>query len=144
MIHVTPIKQTAEIRTYMMTKIYWIDIIVELKMAQLQSWKKKKSKTLIRLGGFPGWPESSLDAQPFCWFCHVAAQIFRVHRTNTDIEVNIFHKELICDLCFVYSFWRKSLGLVYWCKRMPTFTLAWSPFLTRVRVGNDFAERWLG
>ena len=32
-------------------------------------------KTLIRLGGCPGWPESSLDTQLFCWFCHEAAQI---------------------------------------------------------------------
>ena len=25
--------------------------------------------------GCPGWSESSLGAQPFCWFCHVAAHI---------------------------------------------------------------------
>ena len=33
------------------------------------------SKTLIRLGGCPGWSESSLGAQPNCWFCHVVAQL---------------------------------------------------------------------
>ena len=32
-------------------------------------------KILIRLGGCPGWSESSLSAQSFWWFCHVAAQI---------------------------------------------------------------------
>ena len=32
-------------------------------------------KTLIRLGGCPGWSESSLCAHSFCWFCHVAARI---------------------------------------------------------------------
>ena len=32
------------------------------------------AKTLIRLGGCPGWSESSLGAHSFCWFCHVAAQ----------------------------------------------------------------------
>ena len=31
------------------------------------------AKTLIRLGGCPGWPESSLGAQSLCWFCHIAA-----------------------------------------------------------------------
>ena len=31
--------------------------------------------TLIRLGGCPGWSESLLDAQSFCWFCHEAAQL---------------------------------------------------------------------
>ena len=32
-------------------------------------------KTLIRLGGCPGWSESSLGAHSFCWFCHVAAHM---------------------------------------------------------------------
>ena len=32
-------------------------------------------KTLIRLGGCPGWSESSLGTQPHCWFCHEAAHI---------------------------------------------------------------------
>ena len=31
------------------------------------------AKTLIRLGGCPGWSESSLGAQSLCWLCHVAA-----------------------------------------------------------------------
>ena len=33
------------------------------------------AKTLIRLGGCPGWSESSVSAQSFCWFCHEAPQI---------------------------------------------------------------------
>ena len=33
------------------------------------------AKTLIRLGGCPGWSESSLGAQSLYWFCHVAAHI---------------------------------------------------------------------
>ena len=33
-------------------------------------------RLLIRLGGCLGWSESSLDAQPHCWFCHEAAQIW--------------------------------------------------------------------
>ena len=35
----------------------------------------RTAKTLIRLGRYPGWHESSLGAQSFCWFCHVAAHI---------------------------------------------------------------------
>ena len=31
--------------------------------------------SLISLGGCPGWSESSLGAQPFCWFCHEAANL---------------------------------------------------------------------
>ena len=33
------------------------------------------SEDYIRLGGCPGWSESSLGAQSLYWFCHVSAQI---------------------------------------------------------------------
>ena len=36
---------------------------------------QRRAKTLIRLGGCPGWSESSLGAQWFCWFCHEVAHI---------------------------------------------------------------------
>ena len=36
---------------------------------------ERTAKTLIRLGGCPGWFESSLGAQPFCWFYHEAAHL---------------------------------------------------------------------
>ena len=29
----------------------------------------RTAKTLIRLGGCPGWSQSSLGAHSFCWFC---------------------------------------------------------------------------
>ena len=35
---------------------------------------ERTAKTLIRLGGCPGWSESSLCARLFCWFCHEAAE----------------------------------------------------------------------
>ena len=35
----------------------------------------RTAKTLIRLGGCHGWSESSLGAQPHCWFCHEADQM---------------------------------------------------------------------
>ena len=37
---------------------------------------KRTAKTLIRMGGCPGWSESSLSAQSLCWFCDVAAQLW--------------------------------------------------------------------
>ena len=37
---------------------------------------ERRVKTLIRLGGCPGWSESSLGTHSFCWFCHVAAHIY--------------------------------------------------------------------
>ena len=42
----------------------------------------RTAKTLIRLGGCPGWSESSLGAQPHCWFCHEAAHLTKtIHKT---------------------------------------------------------------
>ena len=46
--------------------------------SSLSAWRKlgqRTAKILIRLGGCPGWSESSLGAQSHCWFCHEAAQI---------------------------------------------------------------------
>ena len=42
------------------------------------------AKTLIRLGECPGWSEFSLGAHSFCWFCHVAAQMWFIF-LNTDL-----------------------------------------------------------
>ena len=44
---------------------------------------ERTAKTLIRLGGDPGWSESSLGAQSLCWFCHVATHF---------VFLYIFHK----------------------------------------------------
>ena len=40
-------------------------------------------QTLIRLGGCPGWSESSLGAHSLCWFCHVAAHL---HRSSVKLK----------------------------------------------------------
>ena len=57
------------------------------------------AKTLIRLGRCPGWSETSLGAQSFCWFCHEAAHfhmneahIFFFQELKTCAAIiNIFH-----------------------------------------------------
>ena len=41
------------------------------------------AKTLIRLGGCPGWSVSSLGAHSFCCFCHVVAQILPLSQPFT-------------------------------------------------------------
>ena len=58
----------------------------------------RTAKTLIRLGGCPGWSESSLGAQSLCWFCHVAAH-FAIIKLSTisrlsKQHVNITHFHL--------------------------------------------------
>ena len=48
---------------------------VRIKKAWVLSYPLSSQRRLIRLGGCPGWSESSLGAQSFCWFCHEAAHI---------------------------------------------------------------------
>ena len=46
---------------------------VRMKKAWVLSYPElsieRTAKTLIRLGGYPGWSESSLNAHSFYWFC---------------------------------------------------------------------------
>ena len=48
----------------------------------------RTAKTLIRLGGCPGWSESLLGTHSFCWFCHVVAHI---QFNNVDCIVYILN-----------------------------------------------------
>ena len=50
---------------------------VRMKKAWVLNYPLRAQRRLIRLGGCPGWSESSLGAHSFCWFCHVAAQILK-------------------------------------------------------------------
>ena len=61
----------------------------------LSAWRSKawvvsyplsaqRTKTVIRLVGYPCWFESLLGAQLFCWFCHEAAHI----RGQTEKKIN--------------------------------------------------------
>ena len=49
---------------------------VRVKKTWVLSYPLSAQRRLIRLGGCPGWSESSLDAYSFCWFCHVAAHVY--------------------------------------------------------------------
>ena len=55
---------------------------------------ERTAKTLIRLGGCPGWSESSLGAQSFWWFCH-----FVKLRQSEGIALS-----QVCDLHFQWNF----------------------------------------
>ena len=64
-------------------------------------------KTLIRLGGCPGWSEYSLGAHSFCWFCHVAAHIvisFAFLNVNPIILTNILEDFKNATLIFICIF----------------------------------------
>ena len=48
---------------------------VRMKKLWVLSYPLSTQWRLIRLGGCPGWSESSLGAHSFCWFCHVVAHL---------------------------------------------------------------------
>ena len=48
---------------------------VRMKKAWVLSYPLSTAKTLIRLGGCPGWSESSVGAHSFCLVCHVVAHL---------------------------------------------------------------------
>ena len=50
---------------------------VQMKKAWVLSYPMSAQKRLTRLGGCPGWSESSLGAESFCWFCHEVAQMWK-------------------------------------------------------------------
>ena len=60
-------------------------------VSSLSAWRKRGSlathwaqaKTLIRLGGCPGWSESDLVAHSFCWFCHAVAHVIKAFNSTS-------------------------------------------------------------
>ena len=64
----------------------------------------RTAKTLIRLGGCPGWSESSLGAQPLCWFCHEAAQIRMTIDQEGKFDGRVFLSNFIDPGCIVLNF----------------------------------------
>ena len=66
----------------------------------------RTAKTLIRLGGCPGWSESSLGAQPLSWFCHEVAQIMN----KKDAKIKCKYKWWISFLWRPSKVWTQSVS----------------------------------
>ena len=49
-------------------RLVWSVFAVRIKKAWVLSYPLSARRRLIRLGGCPGWSESSLSAQSLCWF----------------------------------------------------------------------------
>ena len=72
-----------------------------------QAFFMRTAKTLIRLGGCPGWSESSLGAQSFCWFCHEAA-----HISSSQLSCGVIYSYVIITyLSFNLLSFLKDLSL---------------------------------
>ena len=63
---------------------------------RVQAFFMQTAKTLIRLGGCPGWSESSLGAHSLCWFCHEVAHLSLFVSFTTFIDV----QEILFSLLF--------------------------------------------
>ena len=59
---------------FWMPRLIWV-FAVHMKKA----WVLSYPLSAQRLGGCPGWSESLLAAQSFCWFCHATAHFVSVH-----------------------------------------------------------------
>ena len=57
----------------------WSVFAVCMKKVGVLSYPLSAQQRLIRLGRCPGWSESLLGTQSFCWFCHEAAHIVFIH-----------------------------------------------------------------
>ena len=56
-----------------------------------------RAKTLIRLGGCPGWSESLLGAHSLCWFCHEAAHMRHITRKSVFVVCDQLRHKPACS-----------------------------------------------
>ena len=85
----------------------------------LGSWLpiKRTKKTLIRLAGWPGWLESSLGAQSFCWFDSFVTCLNALHLVGNCTQ-NCFWGGKLLILWSKISFCGASGAI--WCKKTTT------------------------
>ena len=61
---------------------------------------ERTAKTLIRLGGCPGWSEFRWAHRPYCWFCRAAARIlWKNWRMNWNR-----HWNTLCTMPAIYEY----------------------------------------
>ena len=88
----------------------------------------RTAKTLIRLGGCPGWSESYWAHKPFCWFCHEAAHFFRPKAFCRTSRFQHFTRPGTSDI-FVFPWAPKT---------------AFNSFITLMFSPHFFFYRWSG
>ena len=99
-----------------------------------QAFIMRTAKTLIRLGGCPGWSESSLGAHSFCWFCRVAAHFLypyrnHIHRMIIRYECrnnHSFHLMLIIER-FSLKVLKEFCGELYFFTPLLSSHIVWMP-----------------
>ena len=84
---------------------------VRMEKARVLSYPLSAQRRLIRLGGCPGWSESSLGAQSLCWFCHVTAHVLLY--APCDCPSWVCHPSSSCLQCtLLYEPWHDKTNKV--------------------------------
>ena len=90
-----------------------------MKKAWVLSYPLSAQRRLIRLGGYPGWSESSQGAHSFCLFCHEAAHLYCYTRScNTFTKPANCHIHLhtglqVMFLQFTFKYYTSTPG-IHW------------------------------
>ena len=79
--------------------------------SSLSAWRKigslathwGQAKTLIRLDGCPGWSESSLGTQSFCWFWHEVAHVVKGDQVVSQANTLFHWKKKKCRELWLVS-----------------------------------------
>ena len=66
----------AKTQTSLGIRPVWSAFAVRMKKPWVLSYPLSAQRRLIRLVGGPGWSQSLMGAQSFCWVFHVAAHLF--------------------------------------------------------------------
>ena len=70
------------------------------------SYSLSAQRRLVRLGGCPGWSESSLGARSFCWFCHASAQMVSMNTCGREVQIAALQTEINYVLLYlIMLFW---------------------------------------
>ena len=93
-----------------------------MKKAWVLSYLLSGQRRLIRLGRYPGWSESSLGAEPLCWFCHeMAHMLFYPSILIPSIHPSILCQNILVPIVLVpkcLGVFRGLVPIVFMLKRM--------------------------
>ena len=105
----------------------WSEFTVRMKKPWFFSFPLSGQWRLIRLGGCPGWSESSLGAHVICWFCYAAA-LFTVVLVHLGLEITWFVKAQY----YIQQGWRLDLK---WALLKDTFSFVMCSNLSVIQFG---------
>ena len=94
------------------TNMFFVGFVVT-RLIFTWKYNERTAKSLIRLGGCPGWSESSLDEHAFCWFCRDEAHIYLETwiLLLQDAAWSLYTLSWVV-LCWLFNYWSFTSGIV--------------------------------